>query len=123
MIALIVIWLCGAPLSSLFVDLKDPSADEILIYAAQFLRTIVCFYVPLAFVNIIRFTIQGMGFSRLAVLAGAFEMVARTIIALLTPIWGYNVACFANPAAWVMADLFLIPAFFYCLKTVKFRLW
>ena len=57
------------------------------------------------------------------VLAGAFEMVARTIIALLTPIWGYNVACFANPAAWVMADLFLIPAFFYCLKTVKFRLW
>lgn len=122
-IALIVIWLCGAPLSSLFVDLKDPSADEILIYAAQFLRTIVCFYVPLAFVNIIRFTIQGMGFSRLAVLAGAFEMVARTIIALLTPIWGYNVACFANPAAWVMADLFLIPAFFYCLKTVKFRLW
>ena len=50
-------------------------------------------------------------------------MVARTGIALLVPIWGYNVAVFSNPMAWVLADLFLFPAFFYCEKTVRYRLW
>ena len=36
---------------------------------------------PLALVNIIRFMIQGMGFGVLAIMAGVFEMVARTLAA------------------------------------------
>lgn len=122
-LALIIVWTFGSYLNSLFVDLTDTSSSQILEYANLFLRVIVCFYIPLCFVNIIRLTIQGMGFSRLAVVAGVFEMVARTGIALLVPIWGYNVAVFSNPMAWVLADLFLFPAFFYCEKTVRYRLW
>ena len=29
---------------------------------------------------------------------------------------GYTAACFASPAAWIMADLFLLPAYFFCYR-------
>ena len=61
--------------------------------------------------NILRFSIQGMGFSNLAILAGVMEMFARMGVAtLLVPAIGYTGACFASPAAWICADLFLIAA-------------
>ena len=75
------------------------------------------FYIPLVFVNVVRFSIQGMGFSKFAILAGVFEMCARTFAGMcLVPIFGYPAACFASPMAWIAADIFLIPAFRYCLR-------
>ena len=65
------------------------------------------FYIPLAFVNIIRFSIQGLGNSQLAVFAGVFEMIARGGVALgLVPAFGYVAVCLASPAAWVLADVY-----------------
>ena len=67
-----------------------------------------------------RFCIQGMGFSVFAILAGVFEMAARTFAAvLLVPKMGYTGACLANPCAWIAADIFLIPAFIYCCKRLE----
>ncbi len=78
------------------------------------------FFLPLALVNIVRFMIQGMGFSGFALFAGLFEMIARTGVGLLAvPAWGFDAVCLASPAAWVLADLFLIPAFFVCLKRLE----
>ena len=37
----------------------------------------VAFFIPLTAVNVIRLLIQGMGYSKLAVFAGVFEMIAR----------------------------------------------
>ena len=63
---------------------------------------------PAAVCDLLRFTIQGLGFSNLAVGAGVFEMVARGVFGLcLVPFFGFAAVCFANPAAWVMADVFL----------------
>lgn len=43
----------------------------------------------LSLVNIVRFLIQGMGFSGFAVFAGVFEMIARALIGLIfVPIFG-----------------------------------
>ena len=39
----------------------------------------------------------------------------------MVPVFGYTAACFASPAAWVLADVFLIPAYFYCVKVLKQR--
>ena len=70
------------------------------------------FYIPLALVNIVRFLIQGMGFSMFAVLAGVMEMIGRGAVALLfVPKFGFIAICLASPAAWILADAFLIPAF------------
>ena len=82
--------------------------------ARQMLLTMSAFYIPLAFVNIIRFMIQGMGFSAFAVLAGVCEMVARGLAGLfLVPALGYTGACLASPLAWILADVFLIPAYIH----------
>ena len=95
---------------------------DVLELAKQFLVTNVAFYIPLAFVNIIRFSIQGLGSSKLAVFAGVFEMVARGVFGLcFVPMLGYNAVCFASPAAWVLADVFLLPAFFYTIKILRRR--
>ena len=65
------------------------------------------FYIPLAFVNIVRFLIQGMGYSKLAILAGVFEMAARTLVGFaFVPLFGFQAAGFASPVAWVFAEDF-----------------
>ena len=77
-----------------------------------------CLLLPLALVNILRFSIQGMGFSNLAILKSVMEMFARMgWPPLLVPAIGYTGACFASPAAWVCADLFLIPASLWASPT------
>ncbi len=83
--------------------------------AGLFLLINSAFYIPLAFVNIVRFLIQGMGYSKFAILAGVFEMVARTLVGFaFVPVFGYVAACFASPVAWIFADAFFIPGIFPC---------
>ena len=115
---LVAAWLWGDIPIRLFLDSKDAAtAAAIVPMSRRFLLTCIAFYVPLLFVNLLRFTIQGLGFSQLAVVAGVFEMVARGVFGLcLVPWLGFNAICFANPAAWVMADIFLFPAYFHCIK-------
>lgn len=115
--AFVMMVLFGNVLSRIFIN-----ADETLVLAQshQFLVLNAAFYFPLALVNIVRFLIQGMGFSRFAILAGVFEMVARTLVGVVfVPIFGYSAACLASPAAWVFAGCFLIPAFFWCYKKLE----
>lgn len=116
-LAFLVILFFGQYLATLFVDGGE---IEIIQKAHQFLIANGSFYIPLTAVNIFRLYIQGMGFSKLAMFAGVFEMIARTIAGLvLVPVFGYTAACFANPFAWCLADVFLIPAYFYVFKRLK----
>ena len=112
--AFLVLTFFGRYLALLFLD-----ADEAATIGnvALFLFGNSMFYIPLVFVNVVRFAIQGMGFSKFAILAGVFEMFARTFAGMcLVPVFGYPAACFASPMAWIAADIFLIPAFRYCLR-------
>ena len=115
-IAIGVIFAAGRQLLLLFLDAGE---IDILGNAYYYICRNVAFYFPLALVNIVRFLIQGMGFSKLAVFAGAFEMLARGLAGfVLVPFFGFPAVCYANPLAWIFADLFLIPAFFYVRKKV-----
>ena len=119
--ALGTVLLFGRQLLGLFVDAA--AETEVTEMGIRFLRINASFYIPLLFVNIVRLCIQGMGYTRVAMLAGLSEMVARTCVALfLVPAWGFTGACFANPAAWVMADLFLIPCYIRIMRTLHGRL-
>lgn len=117
-IGFLIILFAGRSISMLFVnDTNGGSVEEILDLARQFLLINGAFYIPLAFVNIVRFLIQGMGFSQIAIFAGVFEMLARGIVALcLVPFFGFNAVCFANPAAWIFADCFFDTAVFLVLQ-------
>lgn len=112
--AFAVLFFFADNLIGLFV--RDASV-EVMENARKMLLANGAFYIPLAFILIIRFMIQGMGFSSLAVLAGVFEMVARAFVGLLlVPRLGFVGACFASPLAWVFADAFLIPAYLHVRK-------
>lgn len=121
LLALGVVLLFARPLLSLFVDAGAEA--EVMDLGVRFLTINASFYIPLLFVNIVRLCIQGIGYTRAAMFAGMFEMVARTAVALfLVPVLGFTGACFANPAAWVMADLFLFPCYFWIMRNLKGRL-
>lgn len=120
LIAATVIYTVGRHLLLLFLD-----ADETVILdnAYTFIRTNALFFIFLALVNIVRFLIQGMGYSKLAVFAGAFEMLARGLMGFaLVPLFGFRAVCFANPLAWVFADIFLIPAYIHVRKKTALML-
>lgn len=116
----VVVYFFGENMIQIFLSPTEENAATVLAWAKEFLVINAAFYFPLALVNIVRFLIQGMGFSGFAVFAGVFEMVARTIVGLfLVPVFGFVAACFASPLAWIFADAFLIPAFFFCRKRLR----
>ena len=114
----LAMYLWGSQLCLMFLDTKDAAAvASIGALSRQFLLINLAFFVPLLFVNLLRFTIQGLGFSEFAVFAGVFEMLARGVFGLcLVPWLGFPAVCYASPAAWVMSDLFLFPAYCACMK-------
>ncbi|MDA3734206.1 MATE family efflux transporter [Niameybacter massiliensis] len=118
-VSCVVLFIFGEQLSLMFVD---GSEVDIIRDAALLLKCTSTFFFPLALVNIVRFTIQGMGFGNLAILAGVCEMIARSVVGFVfVPMFGYTAACFASPVAWIMADLFLIPAYIYVINKLKRR--
>ena len=107
--ALAVSWPFGRHLPQLFVADASPQLYEM---AYQVLLYNAFFYFPLALIFIIRFLVQGLGFSKLAMLAGVCETAARTVFGfVLVPRFGFSVVGFASPLAWVAADIFLIYAY------------
>ncbi len=105
----------------LFIDAGEGEQLATLVaLVSQYVRASTAFFFPLALVNIVRFSIQGMGYSVLAILSGALEMVARMVVGRwFVPMFGYGAACFASPAAWVCADLFLLPACALCIRRLR----
>ena len=68
---------------------------------------------------ILRYTIQGVGYTNLAMLSGVLEMIARILVSLLAvPAFGCLAVCFGDPTAWIFADAFLIPAFIYVYRRI-----
>lgn len=91
--------------------------SSIVANVRMFLIMNSAFYFLLTLVNTVRFMIQGMGFSKIAIFAGAFELAGRACIGIFcVPAFGFIAACFASPLAWLLADLFLVPAYFICRK-------
>ena len=107
----------GDKLALLFVDSGE---IEIIKNVEEVLMWNSLFYIPLALVNIIRFSIQGLGFGKLAIFAGVAEMVGRSIVGFgFVSVFGFTAACLASPIAWILADLFLVPAYRYCMRKLK----
>jgi len=115
--AAVVLFLFGGQLSRLFMDKPDPFIEK---NAHLFLKLNSAFYFLLAVVNIVRFMIQGMGYSIIAIVAGIFEMVARSLVGFVfVDMYGFPAACLANASAWVAADTFLTVVFLLILRKEK----
>ena len=117
LIAFGILAAAGKYMALLFVDGTDP---ELMNRIQQMLLINSGSYTFLILVNNVRFLIQGIGFSTLAIFSGVSEMIARGIAGfVLVPMFGFLGACVANPLAWLFADLFLIPAYLYVMRRVE----
>ncbi len=112
-----VMFFIGEYVAALFVT--APSAelnDAVYLY----LMGSSVFYLLLSTLFVVRYTIQGLGFSSQAMMAGIVEMVMRTVVAFaLVGTFGYNIIVVSSPLAWVGALLVLIPMYFVVLKKIS----
>ena len=91
--------------------------QEVIANAAQLMRISNWFYPAPGVLVILRYSIQGLGYSNLSMMSGVMEMIARCGVSLwLVPAWAWLGVCYADPVAWMMADLFLSPAYLWLLK-------
>ena len=109
MLALFAVRVAGEPLAKLFISGGE---TKIIASALQYLRMITWFFPALLGVYVFRNALQGMGRSRVAMFAGLFELIGRALVAsLLVGPYGFSGVILANPSAWILANLLLIPAY------------
>ena len=112
-----VLLLWSEQISLLFVSESDTA---IIRNSALFLHVAAYFFPLLALLCVLRYTIQGAGFTNFAMLSGVMEMIARTVVSVwFVPMFGYMAVCFGDSVAWIAADLFLVPAFVYVYKRIR----
>lgn len=113
----IVIWCFAEKFALLFID---PSETEVIKDTALFLHINLSFFPLLGSLIILRYTIQGAGYTKLAMFSGVSEMIARIMVSLVVvPLFGYLGVCYGDPTAWLFANLFLTPAFIYVYRRLK----
>ncbi len=92
-------------------------AGIILDNAYTYLTVVTAASFLLAIVLIYRNAIQGLGYSKAAMFAGLMELIGRVFVALvLVRYFGFHGASFANPVAWIFADVLLLPLYFNVVK-------
>lgn len=120
LLALGIVYFSGSTIALLFVDASE---TEILACTQHFLIMNGLFYIPLGVIYVLRNTLQGVGFSKIAMLSGLFELVARSVMGLfVVPKFGFNAVCLAHPTAWIMADLILIVLYSILMKRLDGQL-
>ena len=96
----------GRSMATLFVS---PSETMLLQDVQRYLTISGAFYPLLALIFIYRNSLQGMGFSNQAMMAGVSELIARALMSFgLVGSLGFTAVCYANPAAWLFADVVLL---------------
>lgn len=104
-------------MSLLFVSASD---TEIIRNTELFMHTSSYFFPVLGMLCILRYTIQGVGYTNFSMFSGVSEMIARILVSVLAvPAFSYMAVCYGDPMAWIAADMFLIPAFIYVYKKIK----
>ena len=116
----IIIYPFADEMMELFVNSGE---QAVVTNAAMFMRIANYFYPALGILTILRYSIQGLGYSNLSMMSGVMEMIARIGVSLwLVPAFGFLGVCYGDPVAWIAADLFLIPAFFFLYRHIKHTL-
>ena len=98
----------------------DSSQGEVIDKVVLFLRASAPAWIFLGTLCTLRYSIQGLGFTRLSMVSGVFEMVARVAVSLLmVPSMGFLGVSLGDPTAWLAAFVFLVPAILYVYKRVS----
>jgi Na+-driven multidrug efflux pump len=120
LVFLAAVWFFTPQMCALFLS---AASRDVVSFTQKQLVICALTSIFLAAVNVYRFTLQGIGYSLLAILSGVIEMFARALTAIfVVPKLGFLGVCLASPAAWVFADCFLVPACLVCIGRLERRL-
>jgi putative efflux protein, MATE family len=119
-VALAFVYFTSDYLALLFID-----ASETLIISEikQYLVINAMFYYVLSILFILRNLLQGLGYSFYAMFGGVAEMIARCLIAFcFVGTFGFQAICFANPLAWLFADIVFVSVWLIKKKELKVQI-
>ena len=109
----------GTSIACLFMDASETA---ILAQVHRYLTLNGAAYPLLVLIFIFRNSLQGMGYSSSAMFAGLAELIARSIVAFgFVGRFAFGAVCFANPLAWLFADLILLPLYAVKLHRLDVR--
>ena len=98
------------------IFIENPT-DEIIGYTQQVLNYSAVFRIFLGGIFIYRNVLQGMGESFVPMMAGVYELVARSLVVFILPKYiGFAGICLSDPIAWIAASL---PLMFTYYKKIK----
>lgn len=116
-LTMLVIYPFADEMMLLFVE---KSESGIISNAAMYMRISSYFFPALGLLTILRYSLQGLGYSNLSVLSGVMEMIARCGVSLwMVPTFMFLGVCYGDPTAWVAADIFLVPAVYLVYKRLR----
>ncbi len=107
----------GRPLCGLFIKNKTV---ETMDAAMMYLNTVTRYFIPLFLIFVFRNALQGMGKPFMPLMAGVFELTARSISACTLPkLFGFKGVCMINPSAWLAASIPLLITFIVVMHRFK----
>ena len=110
----------GGQLAALFVGSESGAAFVDM--TRQVLLVFTLGFSVMNVLNTLRSTIQGMGYSVIAMMSGVMELAARILAALLlVPRLRFFGACIGSPLAWLFAAAFLVPTYIVCRRRLDSR--
>ncbi|ELB07221.1 MATE efflux family protein [Enterococcus faecium EnGen0029] len=104
-----------------FVQLfVSPSETHVFELAQTYFNINGSLYWILAVLFILRYTLQGLGQSKIPTIAGMMELLMRSFAAIvLTGMWGYPGAAAASPLAWIGSVAVLLYSYMRSMKQLK----
>ncbi len=119
-IAGIILSVFGREMSLMFID---PSEVEVINYSYEYQKCLGYFFWSLGFLNVLRLTIQGLGYTNRAIISGVIEMVARTAMSLfVVPVYGFLAICYTDQSAWITAAIYVIIMSVIVMRKIKKKL-
>ena len=116
---LLIVMPFGRVLCTLFLDAGE---GQLLDMAQQYLRINAAFYPVIVLLIVYRYTVQGMGFSTLAMLAGVSELAGRAVASFGPDrSVGFYRVSLASPTAWIFATIILLFCYRYASRKVSER--
>lgn len=117
LIAGVILIFLGKYFVTLFIENPTP---EIFSYAQQVFNYSAVFFIPLGFIFVYRNVLQGMGESFVPMMAGVYELVARSIVAFTLPKFiGFTGICLSDPIAWIAAAVPLMITYYRKMKKIE----
>lgn len=107
----------GKNLASLFMKGNVIEISAVLDVSQMYFNIASLFFPFLFLIFIYRNVLQGIGHGIMPLMAGVFELAARTLVAFTLPGFiGFKGICFAGPFAWISASVPLAIAYFITIK-------